>query len=283
MRPTSCRVTSSGSAGGPASTTRRRASDSRVVDPGGVDYAADTVAVTPLGPFTPADWPVGSVLIRPRRGAATAADPLGPDLPLVAPFIRDHLAASGIPLNRVPPSPARAACARDGNTPQPALNLPAGLPPGRPALTAEIVGLYDGGARYFCGVYRPTGICLMRRSDRVYRFCPVCRYVMVDAREPTMHRVIDADYETLGTRSRERAEGHASRRRRAPCAGCAAAPGGPSRTSRASRPSCSGSAGRRSRSHPRSSTLRSSSPRRWRPCGRSGTIPGWRRSDPPST
>jgi hypothetical protein len=162
----------------------------------------DTVTAAPL-PFSaidPADWPAGSVLIRPVRGSPTFLDPLGPDLPLVAPIIARHLATTGIPLNLPAPPPA-PKCGKDKNPMQIAENLPAGRAAGRPRYRAQIVGLYDGGVRFFCGVYHPSGVCVMRRrlvpdeKPRTYLFCPVCRYVMVDKLDPTKHSVIDIDYQ----------------------------------------------------------------------------------------
>jgi hypothetical protein len=168
-----------------------------------VDHVAgDVVTVVPL-PGTvivPGEWPPSSILLRPVRGAATPADPDGPDLPLVAPIISDHLAASSLPLNRTPPPAPAPACAVDTSTVQSALNLPAGLPVGRPRFKAQIVGLYDGGVRYFCGVYHPSGACVMRALKVpgmplvTYLFCPVCRYFLVDRLDPTKHAVIDRDY-----------------------------------------------------------------------------------------
>jgi hypothetical protein len=80
------------------------------------------------------------------------------------------------------------------------LNLPAGLPLDRPRFKAQLVGLWDGGDRYYCGVYHPSGACLMRAllvpgmPLVTYLFCPVCRYFLVDRLDPTKHRVIDHDY-----------------------------------------------------------------------------------------
>lgn len=165
------------------------------------DVTGDVVTVIPLAgtAIVPGTWPAGSVLIRPVRGAATAGDPDGPDLPLVAPIIAAHLAASGIPLD-LKPGPPAPSCAIDDNDVQAALNLPAGLPAARPRFKAQIVGLYDGGARYYCGVYHPSGACLMRTQEvlagrpTTYLLCPVCRYFLVDQLDPTQHRVIDRDY-----------------------------------------------------------------------------------------
>jgi len=61
-----------------------------------------------------------------------------------------------------------------------------------------IVGLYAGGDQFACGIFHPVGWCMMRNdledTDRAQRFCPVCRYVLVDLIDPTQHGAIDADY-----------------------------------------------------------------------------------------
>ncbi|HKO98919.1 MAG TPA: M64 family metallopeptidase [Pyrinomonadaceae bacterium] len=59
----------------------------------------------------------------------------------------------------------------------------------------KIVGLYSGGAEYSCGIYHPTGTCMMR-SHRASEseFCAVCRYIMVDMIDPSRHFEIDRDY-----------------------------------------------------------------------------------------
>ena len=55
----------------------------------------------------------------------------------------------------------------------------------------------------------PTGACMMRQlllnqaaalaafnvRDVAYRFCPVCRYILVDRIDPSQHGVIDAAYQ----------------------------------------------------------------------------------------
>jgi hypothetical protein len=93
-------------------------------------------------------------------------------------------------------------CVKDENEKQTPKNLPAAgrLRPGHPRYPSQIVGLYDGGALYFCGVYHPSGVCLMRQQlvpggkGRIYLLCPVCRYVLVDRLDPTKHAVIDKQY-----------------------------------------------------------------------------------------
>jgi len=59
----------------------------------------------------------------------------------------------------------------------------------------RIVGLYEGGNRFACGVYHPTGNCMMRHDhDSSAQFCAVCRYVIVDFVNPFHHFQIDRDY-----------------------------------------------------------------------------------------
>jgi hypothetical protein len=65
------------------------------------------------------------------------------------------------------------------------------------------VGLYEGGYLFECGVYHPTGQCMMNLGyERTVGgfavadpFCPVCRYAMVELLDPSKHGLIDADYE----------------------------------------------------------------------------------------
>jgi hypothetical protein len=76
------------------------------------------------------------------------------------------------------------------NLPSP-LKLPDKLPS-----PADIIGLYDGGAGFDCGVFRPAGRCRMRRGyDATTPFCHVCRYVIVDRVNPMKHRKLDDFYD----------------------------------------------------------------------------------------
>ncbi len=115
----------------------------------------------------------------------------------------------GGPLNR----PGSSACALNP------LDRPlilTGVIPGitkLPRLAAHIIGLYDGGATFSCGVFHAAGTCAMRReatdptvppavdeiagvnfSVLVTELCHVCRYVLVDQLAPTLHGVIDDLY-----------------------------------------------------------------------------------------
>jgi hypothetical protein len=123
----------------------------------------------------------------------------GTELSLMWDEVRDHITTSGAPLNRL-----ALACAHDYEVVQPAVNLPPGLPPNQPPYTSWVIGIYDGGAEAHCGVFHPAGACLMRhlripgRSAKYpgspYRFCAVCRYILVDVLDPTLHRLVDDEY-----------------------------------------------------------------------------------------
>ena len=154
-----------------------------------------TVRQSQVGDLRRSEYLQGGVLFRPVRGKPTASDLDGPDLPLMAPIILDHLKSTKRPLNR---AAGAAFCVKDEDLIQTPTNLPAIPLDLRPLRMADIVGLYDGGASFFCGVYHPSGACLMRApkdpSFGTYRLCHVCRYVVVELVDPTKHKKIDRDY-----------------------------------------------------------------------------------------
>jgi hypothetical protein len=156
-----------------------------------------------------ATFPAGSVLIAPKRAAAVPPS-LGADLELVHATIRARINATRNPLNDVPkkppvpPVPNRACTTGSVGTPTWATNFD-GSAPKPPAFSAWLVGLFESGRGYDCNVYHPTGVCTMRTltfgngevggATRVYQFCPVCRYAMVDQIDPSKHSTIDLDYD----------------------------------------------------------------------------------------
>jgi hypothetical protein len=102
------------------------------------------------------------------------------------------------------PAPPQTCDSRpnDGRAIQKATNFPAGLR--MPSLyeSWEAVGLFEGGDTFMCGVYHATGACVMRQAlsrdadptdenQRVLRFCPVCRYILVDKLGPTRHALLE--------------------------------------------------------------------------------------------
>jgi hypothetical protein len=87
------------------------------------------------------------------------------------------------------PADSRVGDVTPTNLPFP-LKLPKTLPS-----KADIVGVYDGGGGFDCGVFRPAGRCRMRRGyNATTPFCQVCRYVIVDKVDPTKHRELDDMY-----------------------------------------------------------------------------------------
>jgi hypothetical protein len=170
-----------------------------VADPE-VELEALTAAV-----FTVADFPGGSVLICPVRAPDpdAAARVFGDDLELMHTTVRARINATRNPLNAADGDPANRPCAGGAlPSPTPATNFAGGTAPNPPQYSSWILGLYENGVIFDCGVYRPTGICIMRRQhfsppgahDQAYQFCPVCRYAMVDLIDPTQHGRIDIDY-----------------------------------------------------------------------------------------
>jgi hypothetical protein len=76
--------------------------------------------------------------------------------------------------------------------------IPANAVPNLPAAVKlpGLVGVYFGGSQHACGVIHPTGSCIMRANhNRRSRFCPVCRYVIVDLLDPEQHWQVDRDYD----------------------------------------------------------------------------------------
>jgi hypothetical protein len=59
----------------------------------------------------------------------------------------------------------------------------------------DIVGLYAGGNTYHHGVYHATGHCIMRSNREIAEFCAVCKYILTDFIDPSLHAEIDRQYE----------------------------------------------------------------------------------------
>jgi hypothetical protein len=124
-------------------------------------------------------------LVAPRREN-------GDEVLLVAKVIRDHIETTDGPLNapRADPTAACVGTVDDIVTPT---NLPSLTR--RPRTKADIIGIYEGGSEFDCGVFRPAGRCRMRNQDIITTpFCHVCRYVIVDRVDPAVHPRLDALY-----------------------------------------------------------------------------------------
>jgi hypothetical protein len=156
------------------------------VDPGDLMTISGTG-----GTPDPTLYPAGSVLLCPVRDSSGNSD-----LNLIAPIVLNYLATAQEPLNRPKATPV-PVCTFDLDPRQTARNLPNGLPSCRPRKRNMIVGLWDGGKTFHCGVYHPTGFCIMRsriEGSQITGFCTVCRYFMVDRIDPTKHGKLDDEY-----------------------------------------------------------------------------------------
>jgi hypothetical protein len=159
----------------------------------------------PGGTLTKGDFPVGSVVMAPRRepDPDAAHDVYGDDLELVHKSVRDRIDLTHNPLNAADGDRPNRPCPGTALSPTGATNFLGGSPPKPPRYSSWIVGLYENANTFDCDVYRPTGVCIMRQNlyldrkdgrERAYQFCPVCRYTMVDLIDPSKHGAIDRDY-----------------------------------------------------------------------------------------
>jgi hypothetical protein len=135
------------------------------------------------------DYKKGSILYIPTPAPDSVRSAAYPYAEMVAKNIQDSITSRNRPLTAVP-------CVRDDREVQ------------KPDLTGvslpgilcfkhktQIVGLYSGGRQWACGIFHPTGLCVMRdHDDADTEFCAVCRYVIVDFVDPLRHFEIDRDY-----------------------------------------------------------------------------------------
>ena len=114
---------------------------------------------------------------------------------LVAKNIRDHITDRERALNQDPDSDE--ICVADENDIQKPVKLTVDLPFCFKHKN-RIVGLFTGGKTFHCGVYHPTGSCIMRNSNSNGKeFCAVCRYLLVDIIDPNKHFSLDLEYQEI--------------------------------------------------------------------------------------
>jgi hypothetical protein len=152
-------------------------------------------------------YPAGSLVIEPVRDPVT-----GNDLHLISPAVAGFMFVSGYPLDTMPADPSGTCNPATLSVwpmavAQPAHRLSAFLPllSQSPAHSHHIIGLYNGGRRYHCGVLHPAGACLMRQLEGhdvalpvpafAFRFCQVCRYLLVDQIRPRLHGLVNKLYD----------------------------------------------------------------------------------------
>ena len=145
---------------------------------------------------------VGTGFSAPIVFLPRAEQPNADNAELVSRVIREHITSTQRPLNRKAP----ATCSRDDNTVQAPVNLPPNLRFPNTfwgfAIKSWVVGAFDGGVTSHCAVYHPAGECIMRGAVErgagdMAIFCPVCRYLLVDMVDPSLHGPIDDAYEEI--------------------------------------------------------------------------------------
>lgn len=171
-----------------------------------VDQAANRVFVEPLpgAAVDPAAFPAGSILLAHVRKPDSADGKPGDPLALADPDVLKRITDTQNPLNAKPDDAHGRPC---GNVPLPpptfATNFPHGRAPTPPDLSYQTIGLYENGSEHNCGIFRPTGSCVMNRqffvdpktkTVKLADFCIVCRYALVDNVDPTLHGAVEADF-----------------------------------------------------------------------------------------
>lgn len=128
-------------------------------------------------------FPPGSLLFVPRRDSAHKL------LFVVETKVREKLIQTNLPLNT---DPDTTKVSKQADVP---VDI-AGFTP--PCKSYKVIGVYEG-AEYKTGmVYRPAGLCKMRKSSDAGEgdgeFCHVCKYLIVNRVDPGLHALLDEKY-----------------------------------------------------------------------------------------
>ncbi|WIX99848.1 hypothetical protein QRX60_38225 [Amycolatopsis mongoliensis] len=178
------------------------------------DPAANTVTVEPLFGATIAIFPAGSILLAYVRKPDPdfKANKFGGLLTLADPDVLQRITDTQNPLNANPmkgeadpPNDDHGRACGNVKLPVPtfATNFPHRAAPRPPGFSYWTIGLYENGSEHNCGIYRPTGTCVMNRqffvepktkSVKLADFCIICRYAFVDNADPTLHGAVEADF-----------------------------------------------------------------------------------------
>jgi hypothetical protein len=186
------------------------------VTPAGVQLEIVALPGTAAGADLPTRFPAGSIVMRPVR----ARDPnpqnhqYGDDIGMVTDAVIARIDLTHNPLNAHPLEHEAPFIFHDVENrpcpdvelpvPTPATNFPggvAGAPKPKPLFSSWVIGLYENAGHHRCGIYRPTGVCIMGteaqtigKDNFLYEFCQLCRYAIVDALFPTAHADVEIDY-----------------------------------------------------------------------------------------
>jgi hypothetical protein len=169
-----------------------------IADPGGPQEGAIIVTAKTGQTFTASDaanFPEGCIIYLPVPAKSSVRSDDYPFAELIAKNIKDHITGRKRALNQDPG--ATDICVPDKNDIQQPVKLTVDLPICF-SHKNRIVSLFTGGKKFACGVYHPTGSCIMRNSNgNGKEFCAVCRYLLVDSIDPFKHFSIDRDYEEI--------------------------------------------------------------------------------------
>jgi hypothetical protein len=161
-----------------------------------ISYKLATTAVGDLGDFSE-----GSLVYAPVPAPISVRSVKYPYAKMISPIIESWIRTGG---------PLAGTLPGDKDGPDPEMNdaygtrVPAAIDFFSKILglhshrdNSRIIGLYPGGDFFAYGVFHPAGTCTLRGSSNVQDrpFCYVCRYVLVDAIDPSRHSLIDAAYE----------------------------------------------------------------------------------------
>ena len=156
----------------------------------------DTVVLNdPTNAFADHVFPPGSMLYQPLTFG-------GEPLSLILPGVLAHMNAHANPLHT-----KGGHCDQADERAVVHPNVPAAtLHVVDPKKRQRLIGLYEGGGHLNCSAFRPTGECVMRvvaetvKSKiitsyvRKYRFCHICRFVIVNEINPSRHPELDVLY-----------------------------------------------------------------------------------------
>lgn len=134
-----------------------------------------------------AAFPPGSIVYSPTPAPAGALDPATyPYAELIAKNIKAHVTFLNAPVGETNDDLSLPEKPHFDSLP-----LPAWFPKASAPL---IVALYEGGSGNSKGMFHPTGNCMMNDQNSGARFCHVCKYMLVDAIDPSRHFFIDPEY-----------------------------------------------------------------------------------------
>jgi hypothetical protein len=149
----------------------------------GIDVAQGAIVLAPPAAPPPAPFPKGSLLFVPRRDAA------GDLVYVVERKVIEKIQATHKILNR------DADITRVNDEEDTPIDIADFKPPCK---TYKLIGVYEGARRYAGRMFRPAGLCKMRKqSDSGTgdgEFCHVCKYLIVNRVDPSVHGLLDRNY-----------------------------------------------------------------------------------------